>query len=151
MTSQLKIEANRRNAKRSTGPKSAPGRQRASRNARRHGLNVPIWADQLLSEQAHALAEKLAAESKRSDFAGIPGRVAEAQIDLIRIRGVKDELLKILAATLCGGPSVEPALREAGPSPSSAGALLAMLKRLDRYERRTLSRRKTAIRDLQMN
>ena len=40
MTSPKQIEANRRNAQRSTGPTSAEGKQRASRNALRHGLTA---------------------------------------------------------------------------------------------------------------
>src|ERR1700744_5882627 len=38
MTSLLQIEANRRNALRSTGPRTEGGRQVCSRNALRHGL-----------------------------------------------------------------------------------------------------------------
>ena len=40
MTSLKQIEANRRNAQKSTGPTSAEGKQRASRNALRHGLTA---------------------------------------------------------------------------------------------------------------
>lgn len=45
MTSLRKIEANRKNALASTGPKSNKGKQRSGRNARRHGLAVPIGVD----------------------------------------------------------------------------------------------------------
>jgi hypothetical protein len=38
MASQRQIEANRRNAERSTGPKTAAGRAASSQNSRRHGL-----------------------------------------------------------------------------------------------------------------
>ena len=40
MTSARQIEANRANALSSTGPKSDPGKQRASQNAIRHGLTA---------------------------------------------------------------------------------------------------------------
>ena len=36
--SSSRLAANRRNAKRSTGPKTAPGKQRSAQNACRHGL-----------------------------------------------------------------------------------------------------------------
>ena len=40
MTSLKQIEANRRNAQNSTGPRSEEGKQRSSRNAVRHGLTA---------------------------------------------------------------------------------------------------------------
>jgi hypothetical protein len=40
MTSIRQIEANRRNAQKSTGPKTGRGKQRASQNAIRHGLTA---------------------------------------------------------------------------------------------------------------
>lgn len=42
MTSEKQRETNRRNALKSTGPRSRAGKEAASRNARRHGLSVPI-------------------------------------------------------------------------------------------------------------
>ena len=42
MTSPAKIRANRRNALRSTGPRSAAGKAIAAANSRRHGLTVPV-------------------------------------------------------------------------------------------------------------
>src|SRR5262249_31521791 len=39
-TSQRRIEANRRNAKKSTGPKSAEGKNVVRRNAMKHGLTA---------------------------------------------------------------------------------------------------------------
>ena len=38
MLSDAKLEANRRNAKKSTGPKSDEGKAKVSRNANKHGL-----------------------------------------------------------------------------------------------------------------
>ena len=40
MTSNLQIEANRRNARRSTGPRTAQGRRVSSMNALKHGLTA---------------------------------------------------------------------------------------------------------------
>ena len=40
MTSLRQIESNRRNALRSTGPKTETGKQRSSKNAVRHGLTA---------------------------------------------------------------------------------------------------------------
>jgi hypothetical protein len=43
MTSKRQIAANRRNSRNSTGPRSAAGEQRASRNALRHGLAATAY------------------------------------------------------------------------------------------------------------
>jgi len=40
VTSQKKIDANRRNARHSTGPKTERGKKAVARNARKHGMLV---------------------------------------------------------------------------------------------------------------
>ena len=52
MTNVCKIDANRANAKASTGPKTARGKTRAAQNALRHGLSLPILERQALSVEA---------------------------------------------------------------------------------------------------
>jgi hypothetical protein len=47
MTSFRQIEANRRNARRSTGPKTEEGKQQSRRNALRHGLTAETVIDGL--------------------------------------------------------------------------------------------------------
>jgi len=42
MASERQILANRRNAQKSTGPKTALGKKRSSKNAYNHGLSLPI-------------------------------------------------------------------------------------------------------------
>ena len=49
MTSVKQIDANRANAKRSTGPRSEEGKARSSKNALKHGLNsrsIVIWDEE---------------------------------------------------------------------------------------------------------
>jgi len=60
LTSECKIEANRANARASTGPKTAPGRTRAARNALRHGLSLPVCSGPVLSEEVETLAREIA-------------------------------------------------------------------------------------------
>ena len=90
MTSQRKIAANRGNARRSTGPRTAAGRVRAARNATRHGLSISVLADPRLDAEARALARCLAAEGCPFDVALV---VAEATLDLRRIRDQRHELV----------------------------------------------------------
>jgi hypothetical protein len=63
MISALKANTNRANAQASTGPKSARGKARASRNARRHGLSLAIGADPVLSEKVEKFARAIAGET----------------------------------------------------------------------------------------
>jgi hypothetical protein len=141
MTSAAKIDANRRNAKFSTGPKSARGRARAAQNARRHGLSVPIAADPKLSAEVQAVVQKIANGKVDPNVRACADRVAQAHIDLNRIRKVKMEMLRVITSGLT--PADDIAESASGPG----GDLIKSLARLTRYERRTLSRLKSAIRE----
>ena len=60
MTTERQIMANRANAQKSTGPKTAAGRLKSSRNAYRHGLSLPLRLDVATSAKADAIARALA-------------------------------------------------------------------------------------------
>src|SRR5262249_24013425 len=74
MTSDRKIKANRKNARASTGPKTARGRTRTAPNARRHGLSLPKACARIARPGATAETQECAR------------RLAEARIDLRRVR-----------------------------------------------------------------
>jgi hypothetical protein len=118
--------ANRANAARSTGPRTRAGKQRSARNALRHGLNQPVLADPGLAAEAADLARRIAGEDATEPRRAAALRIAEAQVDIQRIRRVREQIM------------VE--------GFAAAGDITARLMRLDRYERRALSRRKSAIR-----
>jgi hypothetical protein len=129
MSSARKLAANRANARRSTGPKTAAGRARSARNAVRHGLSVPVLADPERRKEAMALAARLG---------GTPDlalAVARATLDVERVRERRDQLLTSALAP-AEGPDQARAL----------GDIALELIRLDAYERRTLSRQKSALR-----
>src|SRR5271169_148371 len=64
MTSERKIAANRKNARKSTGPRSNAGRAASRHNARRHGLATGIGSDPALRDDIEILAKLLAGGRK---------------------------------------------------------------------------------------
>jgi hypothetical protein len=93
LTSDRKIEANRANAQTSTGPKTRHGRARSARNAFRYGLSLPVQSEQALCEEVRALARQIAGPYASAHIQILAGRVAEAQVDLRRIRYARDQFL----------------------------------------------------------
>src|SRR4051794_37655222 len=94
MISLIKAAAARRNAALSTGPRTRIGKARASRNALKHGLAVPVSQCPDLRAEAVLLAHLIVA-----DYESEPGldaaalTIAEAEIDLRRIHAVRAALL----------------------------------------------------------
>jgi hypothetical protein len=128
-----RLRANRANARKSTGPKSATGKRRVGRNAHRHGLTVSVLADEVLAQEVEDLAHRIeiSVTGAALDPYGhaLACRIAEAMIDLRRVRSVKLPVVAELAADL-----------------RNAARPLKALARLDRYERLALWRRKIAAR-----
>ena len=98
MASERQIEANRRNARSSTGPRSASGKKRSSKNAFRHGLSRPLFGAELTRE-LETLAREIVGETMGEQLVMEFARAAaEAELDLARIRQVKIGLIERLAA-----------------------------------------------------
>ena len=93
MTSDHKIKANRANAQASTGPKTADGRARAARNALRHALSLPVCSNPALSEEVEALAREIAGPDANAEILGLACQIAEAQLDLRRVRYARHRLV----------------------------------------------------------
>jgi hypothetical protein len=64
MTSERKAQANRANARQSTGPKTPRGKARAAGNARRLGLSLSVLADPVLSDQVAAITRAIAGKAR---------------------------------------------------------------------------------------
>ena len=172
-TSERKITANRANARASTGPKTTQGRARSARNALRHALSLPVYSDRALCEEVEALARAIAGPDANAEIRELARRVAEAQIDLRRVRCARHRLLSkalsnpyydtranvrekkaALTNLLRNAPDVPIALEKyrtatlEGPHKLATILLeeVQQLSAMDRYERRAFSRRKFAIR-----
>ena len=126
MATEKQIRANRANARKSTGPRTAAGRLKSSRNAFRHGLSLPLELDPVMSEKAKLLVRSCANEGQHLAMS----EIVHAQLDLLRIRTARNQLM------------AEPDLL--------AGDLdrLRRLKALDRYERMASARRRRAAESL---
>ena len=171
MTSDHKIKANRANAQASTGPKTAGGRARAARNALRHALSLPVCSNPALSEEVETLAREIAGANANAETQDLARQVAEAQIDLRRVRYARHKLLsdalanpiyntwrerwavlKILLRENAPDPPLEMLafLNSTPQGPHKLATILSQeakqLLAMDRYERRALTRRKSAIR-----
>ena len=174
MTTASKIHANRANARASTGPKTADGRARSARNALRHALSLPVCSNPALSEEVETLAREIAGPDANAETQELARRVAEAQIDLRRVRYARHKLLSdaladphydswrekrekmaVLRSLLRKNAPDLPvenlvALNSTPQGPHKFATILSQeakqLLAMDRYERRALSRRKSAIR-----
>jgi predicted RNase H-like nuclease len=131
--------ASRANGRLGNRSRTAAGKARQAGAVRRHGLSLQVALDEALAPDVDRLAREIAASLTRSakgtvnpaDAAhhALACRVAEAMLDVRRVRLAKRPLVAAL---------------EADPADADA---LRKLERLDRYERRAVSRRKFATRD----
>lgn len=128
MASDRQIAANRANALRSTGPKTAEGKQKASRNAFRHGLSRrPIKED---AGSVEELAGKFANAARDTEHAHAYLSVARACLEIRRVRSAQASLLF-------------------GESDLHRADVLKALKATERYERRALTARHRAVVSIQ--
>lgn len=135
MVSQRKMSANRRNAQRSTGPRTTEGKGQSKRNSWRHGFSIRLHLD--VSPEIQRLASAIAAKDPdpaRLHFATI---AAEAEVELLRVRAVRRSLIMSKATGDFSALDSEQAVQ-------ALAAVLPDLYQLDRYERRAFSRRNRA-------
>ena len=118
MTSNRQIEANRSNAKHSTGPKTEAGKIRSSRNSLRHGLSRLTASGS--DCQIRCMARECITER--------PDRV-RSKLELTRIRSARCALLAEF-------------LKD--PNPKLAKKLIG----IERYERKAFARQRRLLRRL---
>jgi hypothetical protein len=98
MASDQKIAANRRNARKSTGPRSGAGKTRASRNAYRHGLTLSITSTAESAKQLETLVRKIVGDTKDAVKLERARDIAQAELELARVRRAKVALIERASA-----------------------------------------------------
>jgi hypothetical protein len=175
MTSERQIAANRRNARKSTGPRSSAGKKRASRNAYRHGLTLSITSTAAYAKQLDKLVREIAGDTEDPILLDRARAIAQAELELARARRAKLALIE----RACAFGELDPTRslssmtriirllnafypgRVALPKPSDSSAtmpsqepersaeairrVLPELRKLNRYERRAAARRDRAV------
>jgi len=173
MASERQIAANRRNARKSAGPRSGAGKKRASRNACRHGLTLNITSTAVFAKQLDKLVREIAGDTEDAMLLERARAIAQAELDLARVRRVKvalierasafgeldpptltvTQMIRLLNAFDRGRPIVPKPIDSLATMPSqepyrSAEAVrrvLPELRKLDRYEHRAAVRRDRAV------
>jgi hypothetical protein len=154
--SKRRLRAMRLGKPAGTGPTSAAGKARSAQNARKHGLNVAVVHDPDVGADVAFMAEEIAPGCQDPELIGRARRIAEAQVDLMRVARARRDIIAAAMAdpddrpiTGAGGPIATPG-EASDPGADTRVAILsdigARLARLDWYERHALSRRKRAIR-----
>jgi hypothetical protein len=80
------------NPEKSTGPRTAAGKQRSARNALRHGL-ASHWREPGFAESVTALAKAIAGGTHDTQLMGLAPQIAAAEIDLMRARRARLDLV----------------------------------------------------------
>jgi hypothetical protein len=93
MTSERKRAANRRNAKRSTGPRSAAGKANSRNNALRHGLARKHTRLMGQIGEIDQLALAFVGSDPSLEMLYYARAAAEAELDVIRIRTVRADFI----------------------------------------------------------
>src|SRR5215216_3084192 len=92
MASERQIAANRRNAQKSTGPRTAAGKERASRNAYRHGLRTFFGVN--AAADVERIARELAGAEQGPIIMSWARTAAEAALDIERVRRLRAAIIE---------------------------------------------------------
>jgi hypothetical protein len=120
--------ANRRNAARSTGPRTARGKRRVRRNALKHGLASNALAPRICERKVDRLVKALVGTDRAPEFCDLARIFVFAELAWQRVQQVQRALLQA-QPTQC------------------RGALVAhpQLAAVHRYERRAANKRLRAL------
>ena len=94
MATERQIAANRRNAQKSTGPRTQIGKKRVLVNAYRHGLRSRCLALNSYAQEIEHLTNKFAGESRSPISLEWARTAAEATFELARVRRVRTAMIE---------------------------------------------------------
>src|SRR5262245_33762423 len=143
MPSDRKIAANRQNSQRSTGPRTALAKKRIRRNALRHGLAATIVNAPGIPAETNRLAQAICGSDTGPAQREQAQIIAECELLLLRVRAARLKIFEEISSRAPVPRSDEPPVLS---HQQDATSCLERLMRLERYERRVLSRRQYAIR-----
>ena len=142
MSSDRKIAANRENSQRSTGPRTALAKKRIRRNALRHGLAVAIVNASGMPAETTRLARAICGSDAGPAQREQAQIIAQCELLLLRVRAARMKIFEEISLKAPVHRSDKPSVLS---HQQDATSCLEQLMRLERYERRVLSRRKCAI------
>ena len=107
MASDKQIAANRRNAMRSTGPRTRSGKARSRANSLRHGLLSKALVDPALVNETDQLARRIAQEYGKPDDCFELRTIAEAELIILSARAARAQLLDTISSELASNTEAD--------------------------------------------
>lgn len=146
MSSDAKCQANRENARRSTGPRSPEGKERAAQNARRHGV---MSQPALEARRKEILATGLLSEvSRRKCFSPSDADVIRFVDAVARLQLIRDAEVELDAAFVAQFEHERAVWSDQSAWSDPLDALCKEARLLARYRSEAASRRRRALRGL---
>lgn len=146
MATEAQQAANRKNARRGTGPKSTSGKRRVSQNAMRHGLTARVLGVAPMTAYIAALEDAVIGSVPRdATIDSLAHAAADAHYVVQQVRNYR-RAQYVEQKIYIGDDETRFADHEGWMD--CVRKLVGELGRLDRYERRAISRRRRALRDL---
>src|SRR5215470_3547532 len=105
MASDKQIAANRRNAMRSTGPRTRSGKARSRANSLRHGLLSKVLVDPALVAETDQLAGRIAQEHGKPHDCFEARTIAEAELIILNARAARVRLLDDTSSKVAPNPT----------------------------------------------
>jgi len=118
VATQKQIAANRRNALRSTGPRTPLGKARSRANSVRHGLLSKAMANPAFVAEAQTLAMEIAREHGQPDHSVEACTIAEAELTILQARTIRARLLN-MSSSASGAASNQGHSRQGSDTPAA--------------------------------